>query len=127
MITLGAIAALQAHQNALFRDACKIGKATLTDAHDPTAMTWVYGEEIACGFKASPPKETQDGAEVTITDAVIRVPIGTEVSAQDRIKITTRNLSALATEEVYAVVGEPVTGMVALICQAKRLTGESVL
>jgi hypothetical protein len=126
-ITIGDIVRLKAEAQGMFRDKCKVGVATFADTHDPTALTWTYGTEISCGFDAMPSSETVDGAEATITDAVVRVPVGTAVNADDRIKVTTRNFSALTTAEVYAVVGAPRVGIAATVCKVKRITGESFL
>lgn len=126
-VTIGDIVRLKAEAQGMFRDKCKVGVATFSDVHDPTSLAWSYGAELSCGFDASQSDETVDGAEATITDAVIRVPVGTSVNADDRIKITVRNFATLGTPEIYAVVGAPRLGMTALLCNVKRVTGESFL
>lgn len=118
---------IQAAARGLMRDKCKIGVPTLADANDPTVMTWAYGAEMLCGFDPKPSRETVDGAEATITEATIRVVPGVAVNPKDRIQITMRNFVALATPEIYAVVGAPRVGIAATQCGVLKVTGNSVL
>lgn len=119
------IALLRAEAESAMQDKCKIGTSTIATGNNPTKLTWNYGAEIICGFDVSLSREMQDGAQVTLTDAVVRLPITTAVTGKSRIQITERNGTDVS--ETYAVIGEPRRGMTSLVAGLKRVTGGSVL
>lgn len=119
------LAELRAAAEDSMLDTCKVGtySAGSQTGPDIAAPSYSYGSAIACGFDAGASDETDDGGQVTMTDAVIRLPIATTVNGTDRIQLTHRHGEALGTAEYYRILGEPRRGVSALVCQVKRIVG----
>jgi len=105
------------------RDMCKIGTMTQIAGHDPTAMTWSYGPEIACGFNSTMSRETYDGSAATVTDARCRIGLDNLIGGHDRIHLTQRDGDTVS--EYYSIIGEPRRGISAYVLHLKRLVGNS--
>lgn len=97
--------------------------ATSSTSAEPNVGSWADGSAIACGFDASVSNEVSDGSQATLTDATIRLPIGTTCTGKNRIKVTKRNGTTLGTAETYEILGEPRRGPTALVCHCKRIVG----
>ena len=109
-------------------DTCVIGAPTAGafGAATVKASAFAYtADAIACGVKNVLPKESQDGAEATLADVVIRVPMGAVVATGNRVKVTHRHAEALAAAEYYAVLGTPFNGLGFISLNCRRLTGTS--
>lgn len=107
---------MRADQAAHFNDTCVI--QTLSTARDSTGAiinSYSDGSAIACGFEPAGGSEgrTDEKTGVT-TDAIVRVPIGTAVTAKDRIKITKRHGTSI-TALVFGVASEPQRGPSCLV------------
>ena len=109
------------------RDECTIGTRSISGTGPSRPASYAYGSAIACGFDASKSKEVADGSQATLTDAVIRIPLTTVVTGVDRVQVTKRDLTALASPEFYAILGEPRRGISALVLNCKRIVGNSTL
>ena len=103
------------------------GRASFGNA--PGATTWAYDDTnpVRCFVDSAKSGEVKDGTEVTITDAEIRVPLGSSITAKSRVKVTHRFRETLDTPEIYAVIGAPKNGRSSMVLNCKRVTGESRL
>jgi len=108
------LSSLQAAQEAAMMDTCIIQKFSSTDSDlgDPVA-SYTDGDAISCGLNNRGGREVQDADMTTlITDATIRLPIGTEVEMQDRVKVTHRfGVAAVSTYEVVGPVRRGPSGL----------------
>lgn len=108
-------------------DTCKICTAGGEIwSSDPGSLAFTAGSAIACGFDSSESEETQDGAQVTITQAAIRLPRSTVLTAQDIIMLTHRNGEALGSVEYYRIVGVPDYGVTGIRAKVMRYTGAAL-
>lgn len=109
------LVALRTTHVAHYGDHCKIGtQGTTQSSTGHLTETFTYGTEIECGFKPAGGKEREaPNGTVLRIDAVLRLPIGTEVHETDRIEITKRNGEAV-TGEIYQATGEPRRGVTGL-------------
>lgn len=106
------LSGLQVAQEAAMMDTCIVTRRS-TNSIDPYGMpqaTWTDGSPIACGLNASANREVMDGAQVVVTDAVLRLPIDTVIGAEDRVTVTRRFGVALATPLYFELIGEPMRG-----------------
>jgi len=126
-VTLAEIAALRAQAVGLFRDSGKIGTASVPTGADPTDIAWTWGSTVPLGVDTSRPSETVDGSGASLTDGTIRIPLTVSVSTANRIQVTTRDGAALATPELYRVVGEPTRGLTCLVARVKLINGGDAL
>jgi hypothetical protein len=106
------LARMQAAQSDHMMDTCRLGTKTesqSTSGH--VSASFSYGAGVACGFspKGSKVAERPDGSPV-FSDASLRLPLGTAVTATDRVKLTHRFGVALSPEEEWDVAGEPARG-----------------
>lgn len=130
-MNLGAteLAGLREHAEASMLDACVLGSLSESGSGWGTssAPAWTYSTtEIACGVGPQKSDQVMDGSGATITHVDIRLPHGTVVTGQQRIKVTKRFGVALATPEYYAIEGAPHSGVSGIICRTRRITGASL-
>ena len=83
------------------------------------------GGEIKCSVDDSPDTETGDGAEAPVVDALLRVPLGTDINALDRFRWTKSHGTALGTPQEYTVISKPRMGASGLTVKLKIFTGNS--
>lgn len=121
------IAALQDAQESFMQDSCQIGARTSTqDSLGELVDAFTYGQATPCGFKMDGGLQrnefrTVDGA-VVYADAEARLPVGTTVSADDKVKITARFGVTLAAALVYEVMGEPLIGPSGIVCYLRAVS-----
>ena len=113
---------MRADQTSHYNDTCVI--QTLSTARDTTGAvipTYTDGSAISCGFEPTGGTERKaaDGTAV-ITDATVRVPIGTTVTAKDRVKITKRHGTTLGTALVFGLASEPQRGPSGLVIELRK-------
>jgi hypothetical protein len=106
-------------------DVCQIGTVVETPNSHYTSTTVTYGANVACGFSVGRGDETQ-GEQNTISDGTVRLPLGSVVTASSMIKLISRGFYTLPTPEVYAVQGDPQSGMVHLVVRLKALPSGGV-
>ena len=111
------------------RDLCKIGVYTVGSGTTEKTITYVLGSEISCGVKLGKSREVNDGTQATLSDGVIVLPLSqSAVVGKDRIHVTKYDgVDALATAEVYAILGEPLRKRQGFECNVRRVTGGSAL
>lgn len=82
---------------------------------DPYGMP-IYGAAekgpYACGIDMTPGTEVQDGSQVVIADAMLRIPLDAQqyLGAINRIKLTYRFGAFLLTPVYYDIIGTPDVG-----------------
>lgn len=94
------------------QDTCQIGVYSATqDASGEETATYTYGSDVVCGFSYTVSGE-QWSALLTYSriDAVLRLPLGTVVAVRDRVHITKRWGTALATALTFGIAGHPLDG-----------------
>jgi hypothetical protein len=106
-------------------DVCQIGTVVETPNSHYTTTAITYGASVACGFSVGRGDETE-GEQNTISDGTLRLPLGTVVSASSLIKLISRGFHTLPTPEVYAVKGDPQSGMAHLVVRLKALPSGGV-
>lgn len=116
------LAGLQAAQDGHMMDTCTIDAYTEStlNAYGMPATSYVSGSAIACGFEPATPKEGAGSADAPMMDARLRLPIGTTITAQDRITITARHGVSI-TATTYEVVGDVKRGPSGLWLDLKRV------
>jgi len=124
--------------NRQFTDTLQIGTKTGSDwGSAPVTDSWAYNTtSVVHGFVEQKTSEevfvsrgisdvAADGSEATLTDATIYIPVDTTITNEQRLKLTHRDRALLGTAEVYAIIGTPQAARSCLVCNAKRVTGES--
>lgn len=120
------ISRLRTSQQETFLDACKIGTVSETTTGTYITRSASWGTETPCGFEPGGRRETKDGAQAVIGDAVVRVAAGTSVSNQNLIQITKRFGTTLSAAETFAIIGEPAVGPSCIVLTLQRLPGNAV-
>lgn len=112
-----------------FFDACKLGTATASGfGSDPGDSTYSYANEIDCGFWPSPKQqsgEAGEGVQAPMFDALLRLPVDTDITNIDRVQMTARHGEALSPVEYYAIEGKPSLGPSAIVLKLKLIVGVS--
>jgi hypothetical protein len=104
-------------------DTCQVlAYSSTQDAYNVPVATYTAGSEIACGFGRTSPSRGLDRALVPQADAELRLPLGTAVTAQDRIRITQRLGEELDPAEDYEIVGPTWQGPSGLVLKLKKVT-----
>ncbi len=94
-------------QEAHMLDTCKIQSRVLTgnDFGEQVESWPVDGEETICGLEMSPGSERHTAEGNTIQyDAILRLPLETQINPVDRVKITKRFGVRLETALVYEIM-----------------------
>jgi len=105
-------------------DTCIPMTRSTTTADDGQVIeSWTDGTAIACGFEPTGGTE-QRRADMTVLayDAKLRVPLGTALTYLDKVRITYRLGTALATALTFQVEGDPQQGPVGKVLLLKRVT-----
>src|SRR5688500_2029210 len=87
----GELADMRDVQEAHMMDSCLIAEPTITTDADNVpeeSFNWNDATQSICGFNASPSKELLD--QVPSSEAVVRLPIDTDISNGARVRITKR-------------------------------------
>lgn len=108
------------------RDKCQVLTRRSEDESPEPVVIWDAGEEIACrvdrtGFYN---RETDD-AQVPMETVFIRLPIGTAITKQDRIKVV-ELFGRYVPPETYAVTGMPVISPDCISVFAELITGQNI-
>ena len=123
----GELTRLRSAQQAAMMDTTVrlVYRGNTLDAYGMPIKGWAEDEEIACGYDAKAIKEVMNGTEVTLTDARLRLPIGTTLDRRDRFKITKRFGEILASPPTYEILGEPRQGPSGLLLDLRLVTDGS--
>ena len=117
------LAAMQVTAEGSFFDQCYILRRT-REANDFGELidTWTPEDDpIECGFEPGAPlTRVGDALSVTDVDAVLRVPIDTDLDLDDGIRLSKRH-DVSVTAEDFVVFSKPRRGPSALIMDLKRI------
>ena len=117
------LAAMQATAEGSFFDECYILRRTReADAYGEPIDTWTPEDDpIECGFEPGAPL-SRVGSALTVTDvdAVLRVPIDTDLDLDDGVRLSKRH-GVSVTAEDFAVFSKPRRGPSALRMDLKRI------
>jgi hypothetical protein len=116
---------LRTTQESAMQDTCQIGAYDyVEDGYGNPTPQYTYGSALSCGFQHVRPREVQGSGEVPVIDARVRLPIATTIDERDRVKITHRYGEALATAQVFDIVGPMERGPSGLQINLKLVTKE---
>lgn len=96
------------------------------DAYNRPQELYLPGLPTACGLDMRASKEVQQETRLPLYDARLRLPVGTDVTHLDRIKVTHRYGEALTTALYYDVIGEPLRGPSGLLLNLRTATTKTV-
>jgi head-tail adaptor len=115
---------MRADEALSLHDKCIVQTCTETqDGYGQPVASYADGSEIACGFKATGGREvTRADGTILITDAAVRLPLSVTVSVKDRIKVTERHGSDLATALVFEVAALARRGASGLVIDLRAVS-----
>lgn len=107
------------------RDRCQILTRQSADESPEPTILWDSGAEMVCrvdrtGWKTG---EYENGQVPTET-VFIRLPVGTVITKQDRVKVT-EMFGRYVSPETYAVIGAPVITPDCVSVFAELITGQN--
>ena len=104
------------------QDLCVVQSFTdVADDYNQLIRTWADGEPIACGFDPTGGREvTRSDATVVFTDAVVRLPLETEIDPAFRIKVLTR-FGVVVEAVVYGIAGDIQRGPSGLVLNLQKV------
>ena len=121
---------MQATQDSAMLDTCVLltHSEGETDEYGISEDAFSASNPLSCGFNDTPGgsfREVMQDAQVVMIDAQLRLPIDTDVSHRDRIKITHRYGEPLASAPVFEIVGVPHRGPSGLLLKLRLVTDGS--
>lgn len=118
---------MQDTQESAMQDTCKVGvySSGSTDGYGVPNPTYTYGSALQCGLEHVRPREVQASGQVAVISARLRLPIGTLIATRDRIQVTHRYGAALASAQVFEIVGPPERGPSGLVVNLMVVTDGS--
>ena len=116
---------MQSAQEAAMQDTCVVQVySESADAYNNPEASYADGSAIDCGVEHVNPDEVQESGEVPTIDVRIRLPLDTTIDVRDRIKVTHRYGSALATAQVFEIEGPVQRGPSGLVVGCRKVTKE---
>lgn len=105
-------------------DACRIlAYSAAVDEVGQSVATYTAGDEVVCLFSPLSATESVRGTATASTIVgKLRVPLGTEVTRRDRVRITKRFGVVESDPSEYAVEGEPRETAGFLSCDLRQVT-----
>ena len=126
MLSAAELAEYRADVEDTFWDTCVMQAYTVgtADGHGQPAITYVDGSALACGFKFNTPRMIQGAPDVPVrvSEATVRLPLGTTIAAGDRIKVTKRQGVTLSAALVFEIIGHARQGLGCLVLDLERST-----
>jgi len=113
-------------QTAHMMDSCLIAEPTSTTNADNVpedSFNWTNAAQSPCGFNANPSKELLD--QVPSSEAVVRLPIDTDISNGARVRVTKRFGETQTAPITYGVIGMPRQGPSGLLVWLVKITDGS--
>ena len=97
---------MQSLYTSSLQDVCRIGSYYETeDSYGLPTASYYYGERQYCGIELVSPKEEQNSGEVPVIDAVLRLPIDTDIDEHDRIRLIERYNATMDDDIVFEIEG----------------------
>lgn len=100
-------------------------RETGKDEYGMAVFEWADDAELSCGYDAKAIKEVMVGTQVVLTDARLRLPIGTTLDNRDRFRVSKRFGEILADPPTYEILGEPRQGPSGLLLDLRLVTDGS--
>ena len=118
--SLAELAAMQETQDEAMQDYCELLIRTerAVDEYGMPVEQWVTGAALDCGLENTRSSEWRNG-EPPDFDARLRLPIDTDVSNVDRVRITERFGVMLETPILFALTGKTKRGPSGLVVDLK--------
>lgn len=118
------LARMQGAQESAMQDTCIVYTyaAGATNALGHAAAGYTAQTAQPCGYKPNATREANDGGEVALVDAVLRLAIDATIGEHDRVKVTKRFGVTLTDQPLYEVVGIPARGPSGLVVNLQRVT-----
>jgi hypothetical protein len=125
--TAGELGRMEDTQEGAMQDTCRrmVFVEDIADAYGMPATEWVEDVALECGFDAMAKPEAMEGTEVVMADAVMRLPMGTELDHRDRLKVTHRFGVMVEEPETFEVIGEAERGPSGLVLKLRLVTDGS--
>lgn len=118
----GEITRLQAAQQQHLGDTCVILSYSAADnAYNLPEPTFTPGAPTDCGFKGNSRREVQDGGQVIVADAELRLASDTTITQLDRVRLTHKAGQELASPLTFDVIGHPETGPSGIVVTLRRI------
>lgn len=104
------------------QDECTIDRYSVTyDTLGDEIKVFTPSSGVACGVKFTTTKETYKGEYTSLNiDAIIRLPIDTEISPLDRLTITKR-FGVVQSGIQYSINGNPLQGVSCIEVMVNRV------
>jgi hypothetical protein len=87
-----------------------------------TKITYTEQLLYQCGLDPGSSAEVTTHGTTVVTDAFIRLPLGSPVKLEDRIKMVSRFGKPLNAPITYYIISEPMIGPTAVTCNLKEIT-----
>lgn len=115
---------MQEAQEAHMMDTCVLMRySEALDSINHPVPTWTDGPSVMCGLDMTGGTEQRGSQRVVVRwDAVIRLPLDTQLDLRDRIRITHRFGQPLASGLVYEIDGPEQKGPSGMIVPLKKVT-----
>jgi hypothetical protein len=123
--TTDELAGMQATQESAMMDLCDILRIADSgpDGYGKPRRTWVeVYTDVVCGFGYPNPREAMGLAQVPQLDAVLRLPLDTDITNLDRVTVTHRFGVDEASPITYELVGPIKQGPSGLRVGMNRVT-----
>lgn len=96
--------------------------SSVADSYGNPAPAYTDQAAIAGGLRLLTPREVQRSGEVPVIDAELRLPIDAALDARDRIKVTHRYGTVLATPWVFEIIAPVRRGSSGLVVNLRWVT-----
>ena len=107
-------------------DTCQVlaRQESSTDIHNRPTYSYVAQTAVSCGIKTANNKEVEAAGKVVVVDYLVRLPHGTAVNREDRIRLLTRYGAPGFQSVDCEIVGEVVYGSTAVVVKLKVIVNE---
>jgi len=115
---------MRLHQDGAMQDVCVPMTMTGGDGDDYNIPIVAYadGASLACGLRMVRPDEAMGEAEVALFEAELRLPVDTDISHLDRVRVTHRYGEVLETPLTFELAGKPRRGPSGLVLRLRLVT-----
>lgn len=130
--TLGELDQMQATQQAAMMDTCVLLRRSNGASNEygyPEAL-WTESAPLSCGLDVgarliASGGEAMGQTQAPMSDARLRLPIDTDITQIDRVKVTHRFGVVLASPNLYSVIGVRKQGPSGLVLDLRLVTNEA--
>ncbi len=130
--TIGELDQMQATQEAAMMDSCVLLKRSdgASDGYGYPGALWTESAPLSCGLDVgarliASGGEAMGQTQAPLSDARLRLPIGTDITQIDRLKVTHRFGVVLASPVMYSVIGVRKQGPSGLVLDLRLVINEA--